>query len=53
MKIILLFIHFFNQINKNIMSIYKEQRIGVLVDIQNLYYSAKVLYQKKLILTKC
>jgi uncharacterized LabA/DUF88 family protein len=29
------------------MSIYKEQRVGVLVDIQNLYYSAKVLYQKK------
>lgn len=29
------------------MSIYKEQRIGVLVDIQNLYYSAKVLHQKK------
>ncbi len=27
--------------------IYKEQRVGVLVDIQNLYYSAKVLYQKK------
>lgn len=29
------------------MSIYKEQRIGVLVDIQNLYYSAKVIYKKK------
>jgi len=29
------------------MSIYKEQRVGVLVDIQNLYYSAKVLYNKK------
>ena len=29
------------------MSIFKEQRVGVLVDIQNLYYSAKVLYQKK------
>jgi uncharacterized LabA/DUF88 family protein len=29
------------------MSIYKEQRVGVLVDIQNLYYSAKVLNQKK------
>jgi len=29
------------------MSIYKEQRVGILVDIQNLYYSAKVLYQKK------
>ena len=29
------------------MSIYKEQRVGVLVDIQNLYYSAKVIYSKK------
>ncbi len=29
------------------MSIFKEQRVGVLVDIQNLYYSAKVLYGKK------
>lgn len=29
------------------MGIYKEQRVGVLVDIQNLYYSAKVLYNKK------
>jgi len=29
------------------MSIYKEQRVGVLVDIQNLYYSARVLYGKK------
>jgi uncharacterized LabA/DUF88 family protein len=28
-------------------SIYKEQRVGVLVDIQNLYYSAKVLHGKK------
>lgn len=27
--------------------VHKEQRVGVLVDIQNLYYSAKVLYQKK------
>lgn len=25
----------------------KEQRVGVLVDIQNLYYSAKVLYKRK------
>ncbi len=25
----------------------KEQRIGVLVDVQNLYYTAKVLYKKK------
>jgi len=29
------------------MSIYKEQRVGVVVDIQNLYYSAKVLHKKK------
>ena len=29
------------------MSIYKEQRIGVLADVQNMYYSAKVLYKKK------
>lgn len=29
------------------MSIFKEQRVGVLVDIQNLYYSARVLHQKK------
>ena len=26
---------------------FKEQRVGMLVDIQNLYYSAKVLYKKK------
>lgn len=26
---------------------FKEQRVGVLVDIQNLYYSAKALYGKK------
>ena len=26
---------------------YKEQRVGVLVDIQNLYYSAKVVHGKK------
>jgi uncharacterized LabA/DUF88 family protein len=29
------------------MSIYKDQRVGVLVDIQNLYYSAKVIHKKK------
>lgn len=29
------------------MAQFKEQRVGVLVDIQNLYYSAKVLYKKK------
>lgn len=26
---------------------FKEQRVAVLVDIQNLYYSGKVLYKKK------
>ncbi len=26
---------------------FAEQRVGVLVDIQNMYYSAKVLYKKK------
>jgi len=26
---------------------YKDQRVAVLVDIQNLYYSARVLYSKK------
>lgn len=29
------------------MSKFKEQRVGVLVDVQNLYYSARVLYGKK------
>ncbi len=29
------------------MSKFREQRVGVLVDIQNLYYSAKVLHNKK------
>jgi uncharacterized LabA/DUF88 family protein len=29
------------------MSIFQEQRVGVLVDIQNLYYSARVLFKKK------
>lgn len=29
------------------MAKFKEQRVGVLVDIQNLYYSAKVLHKKK------
>lgn len=27
--------------------LYKSQRIGVLVDVQNLYYSARSLYQQK------
>jgi uncharacterized LabA/DUF88 family protein len=26
---------------------FPEQRVGVLVDIQNMYYSAKVIYKKK------
>ncbi len=26
---------------------YKEQRVGVFVDVANMYYSAKVMYQKK------
>jgi len=26
---------------------FSEQRVGVLIDIQNMYYSAKVLYKKK------
>ncbi len=26
---------------------FKDQRVGVLIDIQNLYYSARVLYNKK------
>jgi len=29
------------------MAKFKEQRVGVVVDIQNLYYSAKVLHGKK------
>lgn len=29
------------------MSKFPEQRVGVLVDIQNMYYSARVLYNKK------
>lgn len=27
--------------------LYKEQRVGVFVDVQNLYYSAKYIYKKK------
>jgi uncharacterized LabA/DUF88 family protein len=26
---------------------FKDQRVGILIDIQNLYYSARVLYNKK------
>lgn len=29
------------------MSKFKEQRVGVLVDIQNLYYSSRVIHRKK------
>ncbi len=29
------------------MATFKDQRVGMLVDIQNLYYSAKVLHHKK------
>ena len=29
------------------MAKFKEQRVGLLVDIQNLYYSARVLFSKK------
>ncbi len=32
---------------KNMPATFKDQRVGVLVDIQNLYYSGKVLYKKK------
>ena len=28
-------------------NIYAEQRVGIFVDIQNLYYSAKHLYDKR------
>ncbi len=29
------------------MSKFKEQRVGILIDIQNMYYSARVLHNKK------
>src|SRR3989344_1695518 len=29
------------------MQLYKDQRVGVLVDVQNLYYSARYVYKKK------
>jgi uncharacterized LabA/DUF88 family protein len=29
------------------MSQYQEQRVGVFVDVANMYYSAKVMYQRK------
>ncbi len=28
-------------------SIYKDQRVGIFVDVQNMYYSAKNLYNSK------
>ncbi|MBE0461718.1 MAG: NYN domain-containing protein [Candidatus Aminicenantes bacterium] len=28
-------------------SIYREQRVGIFVDVQNLYYSAKFIYKSK------
>jgi len=33
--------------NKTTSNIYKEQRVGVYVDVQNLYYSAKYMYKSK------
>jgi len=32
---------------KRSLHIYKEQRVGVFVDVQNMYYSAKFLYKAK------
>ncbi len=29
-------------------SIYQDQRIGIFVDVQNMYYSAKNIYNDKL-----
>jgi len=36
-----------NMSTKEIKNIYKEQRIGIFVDVQNLYYSAKFLHKAK------
>ncbi len=33
--------------SKTTSNIYKEQRVGVYVDVQNLYYSAKYMYKSK------
>lgn len=33
--------------SKTASNIYKEQRVGVYVDVQNLYYSAKYMYKSK------
>jgi uncharacterized LabA/DUF88 family protein len=32
---------------KAVANLYKEQRIGVFVDVQNLYYSARNVYKSK------
>ena len=32
---------------KAVANLYKEQRIGVFVDVQNLYYSARNIYKSK------
>src|SRR3989344_3149626 len=43
--------------NNDMIIKHKEQRVGVFVDVQNLYYSAKNLYQAKVnfgaLLTHC
>lgn len=33
--------------NKTPANLYKEQRVGVFVDVQNLYYSARYIYKSK------
>lgn len=33
--------------NKTTTNLYKEQRVGVFVDVQNLYYSARYIYKSK------
>ncbi|MFQ6109391.1 MAG: NYN domain-containing protein [Candidatus Aminicenantales bacterium] len=32
---------------KSVSNIYREQRVGLFVDVQNLYYSAKFIYKSK------
>ena len=32
---------------KAVVNLYKEQRVGVFVDVQNLYYSARNVYKSK------
>ena len=36
-----------NMGTKGTRNIYKEQRIGIFVDVQNMYYSAKYLHKAK------